>query len=425
MEGSIKFNDALKALCSIESIANIDVSEAEPYGKGCAEALNYMLELCNSFGFKTVNRDNKIGYAEIGSGDELVGILCHLDVVPAGSGWTYPAYDLTETGDRLYGRGVTDDKGPAMACVYAMKEILEERAPIKRRIRIIFGQSEETGDWNDMEYYKAHEELPDFGFTPDADFPAINGEKRLLCFTLRLPVEKNGILSLSGGSAPNIVADSCTVEYKAASGAGGISIKGKAAHASTPDLGKNAILRAMEILGENEKISSPLVSFFKKYVGTCVHGEKMECALEDAESGKLTMNIGKARTAHGIIEFTVDVREPVSFEDSAVIEPLTNAAAEFGISVEMTENKPPVYMDRDGEIIQKLLNVYRNATGDVAEPMVIGGGTYAKAMKNIIAYGPMLPGRELTEHMANEYILKDDMELIRKIYKNAILALAE
>lgn len=180
-------------LIAIESVAAPGSSEEEPFGPGPAAALKYMLELCASMGFRTKNCDGRVGWAEIGQGDEMVGILCHLDVVPAGTGWDYPPFAMTLVGDRAYGRGTTDDKGPAMCCVYAMKDILNSGVTLKRRIRIIFGLSEETGVWEDMTYYTAHEERPVFGITPDADFPAIYGEKGILGIELRMPLRESGL----------------------------------------------------------------------------------------------------------------------------------------------------------------------------------------------------------------------------------------
>ena len=184
---------ALGDLVRINSVAGVNVTPLAPYGEGPARALESTLALCASLGMDTVNRDGKVGWAEIGQGEEMVGVLVHLDVVPAGEGWDYPAWDLTEENGRLYGRGVIDDKGPAIACIYAMKDLLDSGVKLNRRIRLIFGQSEEVGVWEDMEWYKAHEELPVFGFTPDADFPAIYGEKGILCMELSLPLSASAL----------------------------------------------------------------------------------------------------------------------------------------------------------------------------------------------------------------------------------------
>ena len=231
---------SLRELCRIESVAGIDVSDDAPYGAGCAQALDYALELCRRLGFETKLCENhRYGWAQIGTGETVVGILAHLDVVPAGSGWSHPAYDLSEENGRLYGRGVSDDKGPIIACIYAMKDILDAGLPLKRRVRIIFGQSEESGDWDDMAYYREHEELPVFGFTPDADFPAIYGEKRLLNYKLTMPLEESGLLDIRGGSASNVVPDHCEARLLIDGHESCISASGKASHASTPEDGEN------------------------------------------------------------------------------------------------------------------------------------------------------------------------------------------
>lgn len=418
----MEYIKSLGELISIESVAGIDVSEQAPFGKKSAEALDYVLNLCKEFGFRTKNCDYKSGWAEIGEGEEIVGILAHLDVVPAGNGWDYEPYALTEVDGKMYGRGVTDDKGPLMACVYAMKDLLDSGVKLNKRVRLILGQSEETGVWEDMEYYKQHEELPAYGFTPDADFPAIYGEKRLLCMTLTLPKENSGLVEINGGQASNMVADWCKAVWEENGVVKTIETEGKSAHASTPQDGENAISKAMAQL---DGVDSPLVKFYNKYIGDCLNGERMGCGLKDEQSGELTMNVGTVKTTEDSIVLTIDVREPVTFEDEDVFGAIRKAASEYGMIFEVEENTPPVYMDKNGPVITKLLEVYREETGDMSEPEVIGGGTYARAMDNIIAFGPMIPGRELTEHQKNEYILKEDLLLIRKIYRKAIRALAE
>ena len=168
----------LNQLCSFKSVTARTDDPEHPYGEETNKALKYMLDTCKGFGFRTVNLDNQIGYAEIGEGEELFGILAHLDVVPVGSGWAHDPFAATVADDGyIYGRGVVDDKGPAVASVYAMKDLLDSGRKFTKRIRIIFGQTEEKGPWTDMEYYKEHEELPAMGITPDADFPALYGER--------------------------------------------------------------------------------------------------------------------------------------------------------------------------------------------------------------------------------------------------------
>ena len=405
---------------AIDSVSMIDPSGEKPYGSGPAAALDYMLTLCAELGIRTENRGGKVAWAEIGEGEEIVGILGHLDVVPAGDGWTHdPRGEIC--GGRLYGRGSVDDKGPVMAALFAMKELQDAHVPLGRRARLIFGQSEETGDWADMAYYRRHEQLPVFGFTPDADFPAIYGEKGILNYELSLPLERAGLCGIEGGDASNMVpawAKAVALDGKA------FAAEGLAAHASMPEKGKNAISVLMAQLAAAE-VDSPLVDFYLARIGDDPHGGRMGCAFSDEQSGALTMNAGKLRTGNGRVTLTLDIRNPVTFTEPQVRKALEAACEPYGIGVRLTGNQAPVYMDRNGKVIQAMLGVYRAVTGDLSEPAVIGGGTYARAMPGIVAFGPMRPGRECTEHQKDEYILLEDLYQAEEIYRRTIEKLTE
>lgn len=419
MTDQTRFLDALLGLMAIDSVAGIGVSAARPYGSGPAKALDYVLALCAELGIPTVNRDGRTAWAEIGAGDEIVAILGHLDVVPVGSGWTRdPKGEIA--GGRLYGRGAVDDKGPVMAAIFAMKELRDAGTPLKRRVRLIFGQCEEDGDWADMEYYKAHEQLPAFGFTPDAEFPAIYGEKRILHYTLSLPLAQSGLRSAAGGDAPNMVAswaEAVTEDGRVFRAAG------KSAHASTPEKGINAISKLMEELYA-AGIKNPLTEFYRAHIGDDLNGGRMGCGFSDAQSGQLTMNVGMLRTEREALALTLDIRCPITFTEAQVRAAIEAAAAPFGVAVALAEQQEPVYLDRDGPVIRAMLGVYREVTGDGSEPLVIGGGTYARAMPGIVAFGPMMPGREATEHQKDEYILLEDLFRAEEIYKRTIERLA-
>lgn len=417
-----QFLDALCGLMAIESVAMTDPTPAHPYGSGPAKALAYVLDLCRDLGIRTENRDGKTAWAEIGAGDEIVGILGHLDVVPVGEGWTHdPKGEVC--GDRLYGRGAIDDKGPTLAALFAMKDVQDAGVPLKRRVRLIFGQSEETSRWDDMEWYKAHEQLPVFGFTPDADFPALCGEKGILNFELSISLEESGLLSIDGGEAMNMVPASCGAAFPESDGPTAIVTRGKSAHASTPEKGENAISAMMAALARRG-VQSPLVDFYQAHIGFDLHGERLGCAFADAESGPLTLNVGLARTEADRIVLSLDIRNPVTFTRQQVQTALEAACAPYGITVTCVKDMAPIYMDKNGKVIQAMMAVYRDVTGDTAEPKVIGGGTYARAMPGIVAFGPMRPGRECTEHEKDEYILLEDLFQAREIYRRTIELLA-
>lgn len=417
-----KMIDDLRSIININSVCEKDLSSAYPFGEGVHIALNKALEICKSYGFETKNCENMIGYAEVGSGETLMGILVHLDVVPAGDGWDTDPFSLEIKDGKVYGRGVTDDKGPAIAVIHAIKELLNEGVTFNKRVRIIFGQAEETGAWEDMEYYKKNEEAVDFGFTPDADFPAIYGEKGIAHLKIAFKKSDTCFNNVSGGTAINMVPDSCTASYSVHGETKTLSVTGKAAHGSTPDDGENAISKLMNELS-GVVTDCKLIEFFHEFIKLEYNGESLGGQVSDEASGPASYNIGKIETVGDDIVLYIDLRYPVTFNLEDIVNAINSHLSENGFSdvkVEVITNKPHVYMDKNGAVIQTLLSAYRDETGDMSEPTVIGGGTYARAMNGIVAFGPMLPGRELTEHQANEYIYLSDLILAKEIYKTAI-----
>ena len=408
-----KFLDSLKGLLAINSVAYVDADEAHPYGKAVSQALEYVLNLGEELGMRTVNRDGKIAWIEIGEGEEIVGVLGHLDIVPIGEGWTHnPLGEVC--GDKLYGRGTSDDKGPTLAALFAMKDLLDAGVKLNRRVRLILGQCEEVGEWYDMQYYCENEELPVFGFTPDAEFPAIYGEKGIMRFELSMPVAESGLESAEGGDAGNMVA-----AWARAIAAGvDYAVEGVSAHASTPEKGTNAISKLME------QLPGKFAEFYNKHIGFDYNGGKMGCGFEDEASGKLTLNAGTLRTEDGLVKLVLDIRCPVTFTLEQVHGAIQTACAPYGIAVENTAYTPSVYMDKNGKVITTMIDVYREVTGDMTEPMVIGGGTYARAMPGIVAYGMLQPHREGTEHQKDEYVFLEDLYQAKEIYRIAIERLA-
>ena len=334
---------------SIQGCVQIKSVEEEsegdmPFGQGVNEALKYCLELSERLGFKTVNVDNMIGYAEYGSGDEMIAVLGHLDVVPEGDGWTYPPYGAEIHNGKIYGRGTTDDKGPTIGALYALKAIKDLNIPLKRRVRIIFGLNEETGSLCVKHYVEKGEEMPVAGFTPDAEYPIINGEKGIVTGKYLRKLNQKGELILKyikGGIAPNVVPDYAESEIvlssdkkgqikKAAEKTEGIEIEekensiiiksyGVSAHGSTPEKGKNAVTYMMKFLGELDFTGDlkEFIDCFNKYIGTDLNGEKLGIYLEDDISGKLIFNLGTMNGNENEISMEINIRYPVknSFED--------------------------------------------------------------------------------------------------------------
>lgn len=411
-----------------------------PYGKPVHECLMYMLSKAEALGFKTGNLDNHVGWCEYGEGEEMVAVLGHLDVVPEGDGWTVPPYSGLVQDGRIYGRGTMDDKGPTVCALYGLKAIKDAGVPLNKRIRILFGLNEETGS-ADMKYYRAHGgEIPVMGFTPDGEYPIINGEKGLITETYRKELDQSGTLAVKeivGGTAPNIVPnyakalltceeelcfpaeDKITVSLTD----DGILVEaaGVNAHACAPHEGENAIGRLLQYLaklplaGEMGKT----VDFLADKLGMEHDGASMGIAMEDDVSGKLTMNFGVLRFDGKVLELKLNYRYPVT-KTFDMCGPVVLAAMEqAGFTKTAGVYKDKLYMSADSPLVQKLLGVYRECTGDMSPPKAIGGGTYAKMVPNVLAFGPIFPGDEVREHKPDEF-----MELSRLLDNAEILAKA-
>lgn len=409
---------SLQELVQFQSVAKPQGSKY-PYGKEVNQAKEYVLSLAKSMGMKTVNTGT-YAYVEIGQGEKLIGMLAHLDVVPAGEDWTKDPYGGEIAGDRMYGRGATDDKGPAIAALYAMKDLLDQGRPLHKRIRLILGQTEENGEWEDIEAYLEAEEAPDYGFTPDGDFPAIQCEKGAMVFEIKMPLEGSGIQSAEGGTAPNMVPGHAVIRTLD----GIYEADGQVCHGCAPWLGKNGISMA----AANLAVAEPHAAFGKMYrnlIGETIYGERLGIADEDSESGKLSLNVGRISSDEDEITLMVDVRYPAS-SDPAVIERTFRAKFEaYGAISTCVYQVKPLFIPSDSPVLQALLSAYRKHTGDESAPVIIGGGTYAKAMPGIVAFGPNFPGHENREHMEDEYILLEDFRKLREIYRDALRNLLE
>lgn len=424
----------------IKSVENINEGGA-PFGIGVQEALEFCLELSEDFGFDVKNLDNKIGYAQYGNGEEMIAILGHLDVVPEGDGWTYNPYDAQIHNGKIYGRGTTDDKGPTVGAIYALKAIKDLNIPLKRRVRIIFGLNEETGSECVKHYINVGEEIPVAGFTPDAEYPIINGEKGIVTCEYKKNInQKNAkviLKSINGGIAPNVVPEYAKAEVVVdkdtreklkgiAQNIKEIEIEEKAefiiiksygvsAHGSIPEKGKNAISHLLLFL-ENidfDKDVQEFIQFMNKYIGLNTTGEKLGIFLEDNISGKFVFNLGKIDGNEEEINISINMRYPVTknYED---FKDIFESKMNEGKFIEVfTRHKKSIYISPKTDFIKKLQKVYEEKMGEKAELISIGGGTYAKSMPNIVAFGPIFKGQPMVEHKPDEYI--DINELIKNI----------
>ncbi len=422
-------------------------SAGAPFGKDVADALNHALNTASALGLSAENMDGYVGCIEYGEGEDLLGVVCHMDVVPEGTGWIHPAFGGEIHDDRIYGRGTLDDKGPAISSVYALAAIKKAGIRLKKRVRIILGTNEETG-WGGMNYYKQHGEIPTLAFSPDADYPVVNSEKGILHTTFRCDFASG--IRLDAGTRPNVVpgrtdafvpcdaedvSAACAVltengfEYELALEDGGtrITVHGLDAHGSMPEDGKNSLLAtlammtALPLSGDDAQMVRALHSIFKFNL----HGEEFGLCRED-ESGILTMNPGVMHwNSDGISEFSIDVRYPKSMTGDEVKSAQIALLEPLGFELLKEHNQLPHYIPADSELVQKLLKVYEMRSGEYLPPMAIGGGTYARAFPNAVAFGCERAGISASVHMPNEYISIEDVMFNTFMIADAILALAE
>lgn len=412
----------------------------KPFGDGPAKALETGLGIAKKLGFKTVNLDNYCGYAEMGEDKEIIGIAAHLDIVPAGGDWSRDPFKLTREGNCVYGRGTTDDKGPVIEALYAMKFLRDSGAKLNKRVRLIMGCNEETGS-KCMEHYNKVDEELSCGFTPDADFPCIHGEKGHMAMTAYSKSTK--IISMNGGFVSNAVCDTCTTvipfeaalkeklesvlsktglqQYKVSEKENEITIyaKGVPAHASTPTLGINAAGVTMECLAK-AGFEDDFVKFYNSHIGTTCNGTGIGLKISD-EFGELTLCNGIVKTENGVISCTIDIRVPVTFGKEDILKFVDGNLEDENGRIETEEIGNPLFFPRESPLVKALYKAYTDVTGDTEhKPMVIGGGTYAKTLKNIIAFGPEKPGTDYRIHGADEFILISEMEEAVEIYMEAI-----
>ncbi len=408
-------------LSSIREMISYDSSlsspeEGMPFGKGAADCLQAFLALARKMGFAANNYDNYAGEVLFGEGEEFA-ILCHLDVVPAGEGWTHPPFGGEIEGGRLYGRGTMDDKGPAVICLYCLKALKDAGFVPRKKIKLIVGCNEESG-WACIEHYVRCAHMPETGFSPDADFPVIYAEKGIFHFKAAFPVENAPFTALYGGERANMVcayaaaegvADTAGCENFGLTAEGNKLIaRGTAAHASTPQEGVNALGKLLAFFAEkNEGV---------RRAHDILFADSLVLRTLSDETGALTMSPDVAEYRDGVLYITTDVRYPATMRQEDVSARLERA----GVSFAPLHCQAPLFNDRQGALVQTLLSVYREKTGDAAAPIAIGGGTYARALKNGAGFGPQFPGEPSTIHCADEYIELSHIETLAEIYRAAI-----
>ena len=431
-----QFLNSLQTIISYPSVLN-EGENGTPFGQAIQDVLEKTLELARELGFQTyIDPEGYYGYAEIGQGEELLAVLCHLDVVPAGDleDWQTPPFEATLKDGWLIGRGVQDDKGPSLAALYAVKSLLDQGVTFTKRIRFIFGTDEETL-WRCMNRYNQIEEKADLGFAPDSSFPLTYAEKGLLQVKLHGPGWEDR--PLQAGRALNVVPDKATykgerleellpvieqsgVNYTEETGA--VTVLGLSKHSKDAAEGVNAIVGLAESLSLIQP--HPALLFIADAVGEDATGAALFGEIKDEPSGALSFNIATLSIDEEQSEIGIDIRIPVLADKGALVERLTEVAASYQLQYEEFDYVAPLYVPLDSPLVSTLMEVYQEETGDQTPAMSSGGATFARTMENCVAYGALFPDALQTEHQANERAKLDDLYRAMEIYAETIRRLA-
>lgn len=449
--------EKLQQLIRIKSV-NSEKVQGAPFGNGIQESLEFVMKLGNEKGFECINFDNYACEINLGNSIESVGVVSHLDVVPEGPGWNFNPYGGEIENGKIFGRGAVDDKGPLIAAFYAICAIRESGVLLSKKIKHIIGTNEEGGEFPCIVYYKEHGDVPACGIVPDSWFPVAYAEKGFYNYQFSKKIEKANdsdikLLRIKGGESFNIVAPSAIAEfivneqgYKAISTAlenfkdkGKIEIKregsqlqintyGKAAHASTPELGINAISILLGFLSKLKYSPFELaetIVILEKQVGRDSDGKGLGVKCSD-NTGQLTNNIGEIIYSEENLLLKMNLRCPVTFKPEEITEKLGLAAEQGKMAFELINYNPPFYMSEEDPLLKLLVGVYQDVTGDmVSKPKAHGGGSYARILKNFIPFGPSIQGEELCFHKQDEYISCDRLLLLSKIYAEALYQMSK
>ena len=432
--------EEVKNLCKIKSVlTTYDETSKTPFGPGIQEALDYMLSLAKKDDFIVKNVKNHAAHIEVGEGEAILGILTHLDVVPANDeGWKHPPFDPIIKDGKIYARGTSDDKGPTLAAYFAMKFLRDLDVEFHKRVRLIMGTDEETR-WRGINAYFKTEEMPTIGFSPDATFPLIHGEKGIYSFDLDGEFKDDELISFYSGERYNVVPNkaSCKLtidlkepfkiflkhnDYSGEVRGDTYIVYGKTAHAMTPNKGLNAAFILADFL--NQHIDNDYIKFIHDYLDFDPYGEKLGINLKDDVMHNFTLNPGIFVYDKHKVMIGINCRYPNGFNLKATALKVSNKAKKYGLKYTFQQNIPLHYVEKDEPLIQTLMEAYQKITNDTKnQPYTIGGGTFARALDKGVAFGMLMPGRKDVAHQVNEHIYIEDLLMSTAIYMEAIYAL--
>ena len=437
------YDDAIKDLCELLKFKSVldeyrPDSDA-PFGLENKRCLEYFLSLGQRDGFETLNVDNYAGHISYGKGKECVGVLGHLDVVPAVGDWTNDPFIPTISQGKLYARGTLDDKGGVVASYYALKLIRDLGLDISKEIKIIVGCDEESGS-RCVDRYFSKIEKPAYAFSPDAEFPIIYGEKGILSFNINGTIENSDVLKIDAGQRYNIVCDEailtvkninpeylsqfvrdtgCKAEIKGDS----YVFYGKSAHAMQPHLGVNAIVIMFKFM--NKYYPCNVAKFITEKFDTT--GKALNIDIDDIYMHQLTINLGVCKYDGCKLLLGYNLRVPVDEHVEVIKNGFSKGLACYdNLSLSPFSYSPRHFVDPNSPLVVKLMDAYQSVTKDYeSKPFTIGGGTYARVMSNAVAYGPNFLNRPDICHQPDEHIYLEDFVKWIAIYAKAIYELAK
>ncbi|WP_413518131.1 Sapep family Mn(2+)-dependent dipeptidase [Carnobacterium maltaromaticum] len=421
-----EFLAGLKKVMKVDSVKGLAETGA-PFGKGPKKALETALDLASALGFETKIVSDAVGYAQYGTNnDEYLGIVGHLDVVEAGSGWSYPPFDLTLENGVLYGRGVLDNKGPAISTLYALAVLKELNIPLSKTIRILFGTDEESGS-ADIPLYLASEKPPIYGFTPDCKYPAVYGERGLVgieIVTVMPEKELKQISNFKGTFTRSSVPDYLEVTLKNGEE---IQIEGKRAPSNAPEMGENVLTKFAEIATNEHFFTGELADYFS-WLATALHlkhdGSGLGIDFSDQASGKLMLTPYAFKIEKNKVHLTLSIRYPISVTEEDILVELKQHLP-MDSQLQIIRKMPATSFPLEHPMLKIMQEVYEECTGMDGTPVTTTGATYARTMPNIVAFGPSFPGQKGIAHNKDEYMDLTDLMKNMEIYAVTMAELAK
>lgn len=449
--------DDVSLLCRINSEKSA-YQEGKPYGEGPSRALALALSRAEQYGFAVHNYDNYVGTADLNDKEKQLDILAHLDIVPAGEGWTVTGpFEPLEKDGRLYGRGTADDKGPAVAALYAMRAIKDLGIPVSKNVRLILGTDEECGSSDIKHYYKEEEEAP-MTFSPDGAFPVVNIEKGALPGNFTAEFEASDklarVISIQAGTKVNVVPGKAKAVFEGLDddlvrsvgaeveketgvsfGIQGmnstleITAVGKGAHASTPHEGRNALTALLLLIKKLPFAACEQITLLHKleslFPWNDTSGKALGIAMADELSGELTLAFSLLTVDATSLDATFDSRCPICSNEENVLEPVRRKLAENGMTLTNTSMRPSHYVDGDSDFVKTLNAAYERYTGRKGGCESMGGGTYVHDLKNGVAFGASMPGTDNNMHGADEFVDIEELLTSAKIFAQVIADLCK